>query len=195
MIDETAGRAPGKAGPEIENSEFTELDGIFPASENTPGQRKSRQAYREILDSLAGSPWWADFLELVGRGWDWRKAVYIAWASSPATGREPHTQGELATKVLGLASDRVIRTWHEKNNAIDLEIAYMQAAPLLRHRRDIHEALAASASNPDPRSHADRKLALEMLGDYKPKNATQLEVSGKPGEPLSILIETWEDGG
>jgi hypothetical protein len=183
MTREEARHPPGRTLLEIENSESTDLEGgdtTFPASAATPGQSRSRQAYRAMLAELEDSPWWTDFLELMARGWDWRKAVYIAWASSPSKDRQPRTQGELATEVLGLASDRVIRTWHDKNDAIDKEIAYMQAAPLLRHRRDIHEALAASASDPDPKSHADRKLALEMLGDYKPRQTTQLEGGATP---------------
>lgn len=111
-------------------------------------------------------------------GWDWRKAVFIAWSASPGATRNPPTQAELATDVLGLTGDRVIRQWREKQPEIEKAIVSMAAAPLLRHRRDIYDALIKSATDPDPKSHADRKLALELLGDYKPRSVQELEGSG-----------------
>ncbi len=62
----------------------------------------------------------------------------------------------------------------------------MQAAPLLRHRRDILDALIVSATDPDPKSHPDRKLALEMLGDYKPRGISGATLSGA-GELVLVL--------
>jgi hypothetical protein len=160
-------------------------DTLFPAGEAAPGQAQSRKAYQENLDSLKDFDWWQDYLELTRRGWDWRKAVYIAWSAAPYTARTPATQEELALTVLGLASDRVIGTWRKRHPEMEDEIANMQAAPLLRHRREIFDALATSASDPDPKSHQDRKLALEMLGDYKQRQ----EITGKDGEPLTIIID------
>lgn len=84
--------------------------------------------------------------------------------------------------MLGLSSDQVIARWRNADKAIDDTIAEFQAAPLMRHRRDIFDALIESASDPDPKSHADRKLALEMMGDYKPKSQT--EIVGKDGTDL-----------
>ena len=155
---------------------------LFPASERVQGQAQSRKAYHEIAEHLKTQGWWSDYLLLRERGWDWRKAIYIAWAASPAKGRIPATQEELAQNALGLTGDRVIRKWREADQTIDDTIAEFQAAPLMRHRRDIFDALIASASDPDPKSHADRKLALEMMGDYKPKQQTELV--GKDGQDL-----------
>lgn len=167
-------------------------DNLFPASKNVPGQAESRKAYTAAAEELRAFGWWNDYLLLRDRGWDWRKAVYIAWASSPAIERQPSTQEELAQQVLGLTSDRVIRKWRENEPEIDNTVTEFQAAPLLRHRRDIFEALIKSASDPDPKSHADRKLALEMLGDYKPKQQT--EVTGKDGERLTVeYVNNWRD--
>jgi len=160
---------------------------IFPAGQNVPGQAQSRRAYKDLLRSLDGFPWWNDYRELVERGWDWRKAVYIAWSASPARDRRPPTQMELAQDVLGLHSDRVISKWRAKQPEIDDEIARMQAAPLLRYRRDIFDALATSASDPDPKSHSDRKLALEMMGDYRPRQVQQLEGGETPIETKSSV--------
>ena len=151
-------------------------DTLFPAGAEVPGQAQSRRAYKDILAALVEFDWWRDYLDLVRRGWDWRKAVYIAWEASPAKTRQPATQEDLAVKVLGLASDRVIRTWRERHPEMESEIALMQAGPLLRYRRDIYDALVTSASDPDPKSHADRKLALEMMGDYRPRAQTDVAV-------------------
>lgn len=151
-----------------------------------PGQAQSRKAYHEIADQLKEHGWWADYLALRERGWDWRKAVYIAWAASPRKDRQPATQAELATGILGLSSEQMFARWRKADQTIDDTIAEFQAAPLLRHRRDIFEALATSASDPDPKSHSDRKLALEMMGDYKPKQQT--EITGKDGEDLIPIV-------
>ena len=149
---------------------------LYPAGPEVPGQAQSRRAYKEILESLKGFDWWQDYQGLVQRGWDWRKAVYIAWEAAPAKTRTPASQHELATQVLGLASDRVIRTWRERHPEMQDEIARMQAAPLLQHRRDIYDALVTVATDPDPKAHQDRKLALELLGDYRPRAQTDVAV-------------------
>jgi len=162
---------------------------IFPASERVQGQQTSRRAYKEFLARLQAFPWWQEFQKMVEEGWDWRKAVFIAWAASPARDRKPATQGELATEVLGLKNDRTIRKWKERDPDIESMIAAMQAAPLLRHRRDIFEALAASASDSDPKSHADRKLALEMMGDYRPRGQTDVSLSGAV---VGVSMEEWQ---
>ena len=112
--------------------------------------------------------WEAEALELEQQ-YKPQIAAYIAWAASPAKGRLPATQAELAS-LLGLKSDRTIRQWREKDKSIEAEIKTRQSGPLWGHRRDIFEALAASASTADAANHSDRKLALEMLGDYVPKS-------------------------
>ncbi len=118
--------------------------------------------------------WKEDYEEIARHGWPWRVAAYIAWASSPRKFRWPKSQDELAREVLGLTSDRVISTWRNKNEAIDEMISLLQSAPLLKHRRDIYDALAESASRSDHRSNPDRKLALEVLGDYIPRAKVDL---------------------
>ncbi len=159
---------------------------LFPAGPAVQGQAESRRAYHQLLDELDQYPWWQDYRELIQRGWDWRKAVLIAWEASPARARVPSTQEELAIQVLGLTSDRVIAKWRKQQPEIDQEVARMQAAPLLRHRRDILDALIVSATDPDPKSHPDRKLALEMLGDYKPRQINQMEGGDRPIEISSV---------
>jgi hypothetical protein len=107
------------------------------------------------------------YLELVDGGWPRRVAAYIAWAASPRVGRWPETQDKLAN-LLGMTSDRQIAKWRKNNPAIMEKISELQAAPMLKHRADVIEALIRSAVDPDYKSHQDRKLFLEITGDYVP---------------------------
>jgi hypothetical protein len=134
-----------------------------------------------------GEDWAERYRDLLNAGWPWRVACYIAWASSPRIGRWPATQQELAQEVLGLTSDRVIATWRKKNPTIDTIIAEWQALPLLEHRADVLRALAKSASNPDHRSNPDRKVFLEMTGDYTPR--AKLDVRQTDVTDLSQLSD------
>ncbi|MCW5876489.1 MAG: hypothetical protein KIS85_06360 [Anaerolineales bacterium] len=114
-------------------------------------------------------PKWLDsFIWLLGRGWPWRQATYIAWLASPRKNRWPATQEELATQVLGLSSDRVISTWRQKNPQIDTTVAMLQSAELYHARADVLAALTEVAQDPDYKAHPDRKMFLEMTGDYVP---------------------------
>ncbi len=142
--------------------------------------RKISEAARLVLEGRserqgeAKASWYKEYQGLIEQGWPWRVACYIAWASSPKIGREPKTLGELATKVLGLTGPRTIHKWREKYPTLDTVVAMMQAAPLWQHRRDVLEALAAMAAKEDYKSHNDRKLFLEMIGDYVPKSKIDL---------------------
>jgi hypothetical protein len=138
--------------------------------------------------------WFKDFLMLREQGWTWRVGCYIAWASSPRNGRWPDTLQELATEVLGLKSPRVVYTWRKKYASIDASISMLQTATLWEHRRDVIAALVKMAMDPDYKSFNDRKLYLEMVGDYTPKSKLELGKAGK-GEGLDELsdeeLRTW----
>ncbi len=140
--------------------------------ETRPDERLRNEAARGALEKMygkIGAPrWMDDFMELCKGGWPWRVAAYIAWASTPKGSREPKTQDDLARIHLGLTSDRAINTWRKKNPAIDEMVRMMQAGPLFKHRAEIFTALVAVAVKPEYRSHNDRKLALELMGDYMP---------------------------
>ncbi len=137
----------------------------FPASEATPGQKESRTARAAFLEQRAVCPWWQDYLELRVEGWDWRKAAYIAWKASPAKSRWPKTKAELAT-ILGLASDRVIRKWVEKEPAIEERVAKMQIEPLMEHRADVIQHLIDLASTGSERyAFQYQKIFLTMTKD------------------------------
>ena len=139
-------------------------------------RRRSLSAYRALemagIDSTPG--WMEQYQDLLTAGWPWRVACFIAWCASPKIGRWPKTQQELATEVLGLTSDRQIATWRKRNRSIDELITILQAAPLMAHRADVFEALAKSASDSDHRSNPDRKLFLEITGDYVPRQKVDL---------------------
>ena len=132
--------------------------------------------------------WHRDYVRLREQGWPWRIAAYIAWAASPKRGRWPGTLRELANEVLGLRSSRVIHTWRKKHPAIDTVVAMLQAAPLFEHRRDVINALIEMATTPDYKAFNDRKLFLEMIGDYVPKSQLNLKGASKAND-LSELSD------
>lgn len=150
---------------------------------------KISAAARAVFDQMRisyrnedGCAWFDDYLKLIEQGWPWRTATYIAWASSPKENRFPRTLKELATEILGLTGPRVIYVWREKYPTIDQVVALMQAAPLYEHRRDVIEALIKSARDPDYKSFNDRRLFLEMIGDYTPKSKLELGKAAKGDE-------------
>jgi hypothetical protein len=147
-----------------------EIDESEPGVNLSPDEARLRsETARFALEHGEDREWYKRYAELRSAGWSWRVACYIAWASCPLNGRSPATQDELARQVLGLNSDRQIWVWRKKNPAIDETVALLQAAPLFEHRADIFKALIDSATSGDYKSHQDRKIALEMLGDYVPR--------------------------
>lgn len=177
-------------------SEFDEVvDDANERSITPEAARLISEAARSILEAKAingeGGPyfesrsspgWFTDYLNLIEHGWPWRVACYIAWASSPKNGRKPETLQELAKEVLGLTGPRVIYTWRRKYASIDTVVAMMQAAPLWEHRRDVLQALVEMAKKEDYKAHNDRKLFLEMIGDYVPRSVVGVGKAAKGGE-------------
>ncbi len=157
----------------------------FRAPAQAPGQSRSREAFDAFEKQHESAAWWADYTHLRNEGFTWRIAAYIAWASSPLQHRWPATLKELAVTVLGLKSDKVIYKWRKSNPEIDTRVEAFRAEPLLRYRSDVLYALIDVASTPNPLSHPDRKLYLEMTGDYKPRQA--MEFTGEGGGPVKTL--------
>ena len=157
-------------------------------------QRRSETA-RLALNSLRGQPgapgWLSDYWQLIEGGWPWRVAAFIAWASSPRKDRRPATQDELATKHLGLTSDRAISTWCKRNPAIIEMIALLQAAPLFQHRADAFDSLVKGMlqSGGDYKFFNHLKLFMEMSGDYVPTSKLSAELRKKLGGDLSELSD------
>jgi hypothetical protein len=164
LSDEYTQLALGLELPEVE------LEGV-----SVEEARLRSEAARGKFEN-AGFEWRAEYLELRNGGWPWRQAAYIAWAASPKGKRNPKTQDDLAQKVLGLTSDRAISTWRKRNPMIDEMVAMLQSAPLFEYRAEIYRALVANAIQPDYKTHNDRKLALEMLGDYIPASKLTAEL-------------------
>lgn len=130
--------------------------------------RLRSETARQLLEKRIELKWLDEYSRLRDGNWDWRVAAYIAWASSPRSSRNPRTQEELAVNHLGLTSDRAIATWRKKNPAIDEMIALLQSSPLWDYRAEVFQALTANAVKPDYKTHNDRKLFLELTGDYIP---------------------------
>ena len=149
---------------------FDELTSVASAEgiSSEEAARISRAARAGFEGQAEPPPWMAEYEALLGEGWPWRVACYIAWASVPRSKRQPRTLRELAS-VLGLASSRAIHTWRKKNPEIDARVQAVIIEPLMEARADIIEALIASATSPDHRSHPDRKLALEMAKLHTPR--------------------------
>ncbi len=135
----------------------------------TEAQIRAAKARRIFEISEQAAPWMDDYWTLLEEGWTWRQAVYMIWESQPPKSRTPKTQHELATNVLGLTSDRVISKWKRDNPAMQARIAKLTVSALAKARSRVIAALIESASNSNPRSHADRRMFLEMTGDYVPR--------------------------
>jgi hypothetical protein len=140
--------------------------------------RQISQAAKQVFEGTVLPEWFAQYKALQDKGWPWRVAAYIAWASSPKTMRKPETLADLATECLGLKSPRVIYTWRKKYPSLDTVVSMIQTESLWEHRRDVMEALVSSASG-DYKGYHDRRLFFEMTGDYTPKSKLELSGSGK----------------
>lgn len=112
-------------------------------------------------------PDWLVYWELLEElRWPWRQAAYMAWVIMPRDRREFTTEEEFAVRELGLTSARVIRKWKLDADFVDF-IKRMAQGRLMSARLGIWDALIESAMDSNPRNHPDRKMALEMLKDYR----------------------------
>jgi len=155
----------------------------------TEAQLRSEEAQKLYEARWGDAAWMDDYWQLRAEGWTWRQAAYMVWASLPKEQRQPKTQGELARRELGLSSDRAIRKWKQDNPAIELRIRELTVSALAKARVEIYAALIQAASNPNPRCHADRKLALEMMGDYVPKQKVTVGAE-LPDDLAELDVET-----
>lgn len=180
----------------VERFSQMQLDGFAGAVHDEDPDEISMAAQKALDALVAGSSegsegydWYQRYKRMAGAKVPWRIAVYVAWASVPKDRRHPKTQEELARNVLGLGSDRVITSWRMKYPEIDLTIAQLQSNELYEHRAEIFDALIKSASDPNYKSHQDRKIALEMMGDYS--NKIQFEDKRDPNsKDLSKVPES-----
>lgn len=176
----------------------TEFAG-FTAPANAPGQAESRAGKTALdahLDHLATKPAWvtiyadllAEQVEIDGgrlrQRWDWRKALYIAWSVVPRAERYPKTEQELA-QLMRLSSSRVFRTWKAKDPEIEERIAKLPKQMLASHTADVYQALVDVATQPVPAAHQDRKLFLELVGDYQ----TKVALTGADSGPIRMRYD------
>lgn len=192
-----------KRNPNDENSDNAAFAG-FTAPASAPGQAESR-ASRARLDALLEArrakpepevevadpepvAWEAMYYDLLaekdadGRPrWDWRKALYIAWNCVPASKRWPKHEIQLID-LLGLTNTRTIRQWKANDPEIEERIKEGPKLLLGGHVANVLEALVRVATQADPKAHQDRKLFLEMTGQYKPRGT--VELMGEDGGPI-----------
>lgn len=162
----------------------------------------ARQAVEMLYGQEDAPAWLDDYFMLREKGWPFRQAAYIAWASTPSDDRAPKTQQELA-KMLGLTSDRAISTWRRKNPAILETIALMQSAPLWRHRADAFSNLVKGmqSAGDDYKFFNHLKLYLEMTGDYVPTSKFMADLRKKlstdpsdlSDDEIAVLARAYED--
>ena len=130
-------------------------------------------------------PSWADiYHQLLNANVRPRIAAYIAWATMPKKYRWPDTQDKLAIEVLGLTSDRAIATWRKKYPEIDMMVSELQAEAMLEYRPGVFHALGTVASDPSYRANPDRRLFLEVSGDYTPRQKIVGDGSSTVGHKL-----------
>jgi hypothetical protein len=141
-----------------------------------PDARLLLETARSAFEEKQEKPdWFEEYEALIRGGWPFRVAMYIAWAASPKNGRRPDTIHELAN-LMGLTSPRAIYTWRSRNQAIDAQVAILQAAPLFKHRADVIQALVDSASTDSYRNNPDRRLFFQLTGELS--EDVNLNVSG-----------------
>lgn len=167
--------------------------------------RMRAEAARQSLEKSYGTQeapaWLTEYYLLREKGWPFRQAAYIAWASTPSP-RSPNTQQELAL-LLGLSSDRAISTWRKRNPAIIETIAILQSTPLWRHRADAFNNLieGMQRSGTDYKFFNHLKLYLEMTGDYIPtsefianlKKKISTDPSDLSDEEIGLLKRAFDD--
>ena len=159
---------------------------------------RSETARKALGESDELPAWYEEYIKLLQGGRPWRMAAYIAWASMPKNKRIPKTQKELATEILGLTSDRQIIKWRTKDPSLMEMVTNLQAAKLLEHRANVFDALITSAEDPDYKSHNDRKLFLELTGDYVPSSKIDAIMSRSAGagyeNDSTVSLENLVDG-
>lgn len=140
----------------------------------------------EVGSGKGGAPdWFEEYLKLVGGGWPWRVAVYIAWLAQPKP-RWPKSQHELATQVLGLTSDRQFSIWRAKNPAIDAMVEQARFGMVYDALGDIFAASISVASSHDYKGHHDRAMLYKMVGYLSDKIEADINNSGVDLAKLSF---------
>jgi hypothetical protein len=143
--------------------------------------------YYDLLEEKVETKLPNGAVKLVAR-WDWRKALYIAWSSVPASKRWPRFESELID-LLGLNNTATIRKWKASDPEIEQRILAGPKKLLGNHIAEVLEALVTVAKDPDPKSHPDRRLFLELTGQYNPKGTLGVVGAVATGDMDDLLSE------
>lgn len=133
--------------------------------------------------------WWEQYLTLIGGGWYWKVAVYMAWLAMPKP-RWPASQDELARNVLGLTSDRQFSVWRARNPAIDAMVADLRYSMIFADLGEIIAAGVAVAKTHDYKGKGDREMIYKMAGLLSDK--VEAEIFTRNGD-LDLSKLTWEE--
>ena len=168
---------------------------ISPAEAYTRSAAACAAFEAQVLDPQNAhlQPLAESYLDARARGWEWRKALYIAWARLPRAARWPASLRELAS-VMGLRSDRTIRKWRYNNPEIDRLIVEEMLTRVGEHTAEVLAALAELASQPNYKSTRAMELYLRVHGIYTPEQKIQGEVQGPQFYLPETLTEDTDDG-
>ena len=136
---------------------------------------------------VSAPAWYEQYTTLLAGGWSWKVAVYIAWKAQPKAHRWPENQDELATKILGLTSDRQISVWRMKNPAINAMVHDLAAGMVFDALGDAFAAMVAVASDEDYKGKGDRELMFKLAGILSDKSEISLKAGGEGKELLKNL--------
>ena len=164
------------------------LAGAFNASPAVPGQYKSRETFKWLVETDNKPAWWPSFLKIRERFphfKNWKIWSLIAWETMPAPMKDPPALKEFAasinTSVRTLWNYRN-KTWGDKTT-VGEAIVVVRESSTWHAREEVMKALITVAKRPDPKAHPDRKMFLEMTGDYPPR---------LPPEPDAAIDETFK---
>ena len=130
---------------------------------------------------------------LVNEGWSKRQAMYMAWKSHPPDARSgagmPAKQIRLFVDVLCLRSDSAVRQWRRKFPDMEGRVLTIQRQGPLAHYRPMVLHKMAEGAILDEYT-PDRRLFLEMTGDYLPTSKMDANVATSDG---GMTVEEWRE--
>lgn len=145
--------------------------------------------YKVFVEALRGLEWAEDFARLMYDGWKWRKAAFIAWVSQPKEMREPRFKGAFA-ELIGCSRSKIAEM--ERDPLISTAILKFRRRALADNIPDVMNALTESATNANYKHHADRKIFLEMVGEYTPRMGLALEQDAFNRQEMEEMMEEFQ---
>jgi hypothetical protein len=163
--------------------------GIEPLSAQEVRERMmmAKKVFADKLNNGELPDYMRNYNRLLKAGVPFRIALYITWVTIPTKYRWPETLEELATKLMGLTSDRAIYTWRGKYPYIDHMIADLQSEEFLEFRPGAIAAMGQVISEPTSRSTQERRLYYELMGDLEKKVSLSMPGMGVGKDVLAAL--------